>query len=158
RRHAVGASSMRSSLPGFCAILLAATCAHAIEAPKTQNETAPNEAAHAGNVVPTDEARFYEQLQRVTHWRNLRGLHVPQTAIDDLARGHADRAVAALGDAAAKGSEEANIALVRIHQRCSRVGSARPPNLDEQNDKLSSILPSERAPRDACLLNDEAAF
>src|SRR5690606_4624784 len=134
------------------------TCAHAIEARKTQNETAPNEAVHAGNVVPTDEARFYEQLQRVTHWRHLRGLHVPQTAIDDLARGHADRAVAALGDAAAKGSEEANIALVRIQHWCSRVGSARPPNLEEQIDKLSSILPPERAARAAGVLHAEAAF
>ena len=156
---------MRSSLSGLCAILLAATCAHAIEAPKSQTETAPNESASTAKIVPTDEAQFYEQLQRVTHWRNLRGLHVPQTAIDDLARGHddlarghADRAVALLGDAAAKGSEEANIALVRIQHWCSRVGSARSPNIEEQIDKLGSILPPERAARAAGVLQADAAF
>jgi hypothetical protein len=138
---------------------LATTCAHAIEAPKQQNESAaPAEQAPTAKVVPTDETQFYEQLQRVTHWRNLRGLHVPQAAIDELARGNAARAVAALGDAAAKGSEEANIALVRIQHWCSRVGNARAPNLEEQIAKLSGSLPPERAARAAGILQAEAAF
>lgn len=149
---------MRSLLLALCGSLSVAICAHAIEAPKQQQEAPPAEQAPAAEVTPTDETQFYEQLQRVTHWRNLRGLHVPQAAIDELARGNADRAVAALSEAAANGSEEANIALVRIQHWCSRAASARAPNLEEQIRKLSSILPPERAARAAGVLRAEAAF
>ena len=150
---------MRSLLLALCGSLSAVTCAHAIEAPKQQQqEAAPAEEAPAPEIAPTDETQFYEELQRVSHWRNLRGLHVPQAAIDELARGNADRAVAALSEAAAKGSEEANIALVRIQHWCSRAASARAPNLEEQIRKLSSILPPERAARAAGVLRAEAEF
>jgi hypothetical protein len=148
---------MRGLLLNLCAVFIA-TGAHAIEAPRQQSDASSAEQSFAASVSPTDETQFYEQLQRVTHWRNLRGLHVPQDAIDELARGNADVAVAALSEAAAKGNEEANIALVRIQHWCSRVGSARPPNLDEQIAQLSNILPPERAARAAGVLQAEAAF
>ncbi len=148
---------MRGLLQTLCAVFVA-TGAHAIEAPKQPTEAPSPEPTSSASVAPSDETQFYEQLQRVTHWRNLRGLHVQQTAIDELARGNADRAVASLSDAAARGNEEANIALVRIQHWCSRVGSARPPNLDEQIAQLSNILPPERAGRAAGVLQAEAAF
>ncbi len=145
---------------GFAVLMIsiALPSANAIEAPKQQPEAAPTEQAPPAQVTPTDESAFYEQLQRVTHWRNLRGLKVPQAAIDELARGNADAAVAALSGAAAQGSEEANIALVRIQHWCSRVGSYRPAKLEEQISKLSTVLPPERAARAAGVLQAEAAF
>jgi hypothetical protein len=132
---------------------------HAIEAPKQQQtETPPAEQAPAQEIVPTDETEFYEQLQRVAHWRSLRGLKVSQTAIDALARGEADVAVGTLSTAAAQGSEEANIALVRIQHWCSQVSSRRVPNAKEQLAKLNAVLPPERAARAAGVLQAEAAF
>lgn len=132
--------------------------AHAIEAPKQQPDAAPAERAPAAEVTPTDETAFYERLQRVTHWRSLRDLEVPQAVLDALARGEADRAVAALGEAAAQGHEEANIALVRIQHWCSRIGSARSPNTAQQIEKLASVLPTQRTARAAGVLQAEAAF
>lgn len=148
---------MRGLLQTLCAVFVA-TGAHAIEAPNQPTEASSPEPTSSAKFAPGDESQFYEQLQRVTHWRNLRGLHVQQAAIDELARGNADRAVASLSDAAAKGNEEANIALVRIQHWCSRVGSARPPNLDEQIAQLRNILPDVRAARAAGVLQAEAAF
>lgn len=149
---------MRSSIVALVGLLTAVAPAAAIEAPKQESEPVQPGETQASDVVPTDETQFYEILQRVTHWRNLRGLKVPPAVVDELARGNADRAVAALSDAAAKGSEEANIALVRIQHWCSQAGRARPQNLTEQIGKLSSILPPERAARAAGVLQAEAAF
>jgi hypothetical protein len=131
----------------------------AIEAPKTQapEQQAPSEAPRP-SITPTDETAFFSQLQRSTHWRNLRGLSVPADAIQNLAEGRADLAVAALNGAAAQGSEDANIALVRIQHWCGRVGSARPSNTQEQIAKLSPELSEARAARAAGVLVAEAAF
>ncbi len=63
---------MRGLLLTLCAVF-AAIGAHAIEAPKQSIETPPAERTPAAEIAPSDETQFYEQLQRVTHWRNLRG-------------------------------------------------------------------------------------
>lgn len=141
------------------AVFVTLPVANAIEAPKQQPSAAEqgNQAPPA-QIEPTDETAFFEQLQRVTHWRNLRALKVPQSVIDELARGNADAAVAALSGAAAQGSEEANIALVRIQHWCSRVATYRPQSLDERIAKLSTMLPPARAARAAGVLKAEAAF
>lgn len=140
------------------AISVGVPLANAIEAPKQQPESAPAEQAPATQVTPTDEIAFYEQLQRVTHWRNLRALKVPQAVIEQLAQGNADAAVASLSSAAAQGSEEANIALVRIQHWCSRVNTYRPAKLEERIAKLTTVLPPDRAARAAGVLKAEAAF
>src|SRR5690606_20690697 len=98
--------------------LFAATGAQALEAPKQQGDATEQEPQPARSVTPTDETAFYERLQYVSHWRNLRGLKVPPETIEHLSKGNADQAVAALGHAAARGSEDANIALVRIQHWC----------------------------------------
>lgn len=138
---------------------LAAVCAHAIEVPKPQtSEPATKPEAPRAEITPTDETRFYEKLQRVSHWRNLRDLKVPDAAIAHLARGAADAAVGLLSGAAAQGSEEANIALVRIQHWCGRMSSARALDTKASIAKLSPDLSPERAARAAGVIQAEAAF
>lgn len=142
----------------FAALALSGV-AHGIEAPKptTTNEAASNESTTT-QIQPTDERRFYTQLQYVTHWRNLRDLQVDASVIDQLAQGRADLAVNQLSQPAAQGSEASNLALVRIQHWCSRVGSARPIDPQQQIPKLSADLPPERAARAAGVLIAEAEF
>lgn len=120
---------------------------NAIEAPKP-----------AVTTEPTDERQFYELLQRVTHWRNLRDLQIEQRIVDQLAQGRADLAVDSLSQPAAQGSEAANLALVRIQHWCSRVGSARQIDPQQQIPKLNPDLSPERAARAAGVLIAEAEF
>src|SRR5678816_3384532 len=101
----------------LAALWLAASAAHAIEAPKPQPapadrayQTAPPEV----NITPTDERAFYEKVQRVTAFRSMRGLKVPADVIADLGRGNADAAVATLSNLASTGNNDANIALVLV--------------------------------------------
>lgn len=140
------------------ALSIACAGAHAIEAPKPSGAAPSVANEHAASIEPTDETAFYENLQRVSHWRMLRGLNVPPGVIDALAKGNADAAIALLGDAAANGSEEANIALVRIQHWCSRVVAARAPDLHKQIAQLAQILPPQKAARAAGVLRAEAAF
>jgi len=140
------------------AAALPLAAAHAIEAPKQQTDASAAAPVPQATVTPTDEAAFYVRLQRVTHWRQLRDLNVPQAVIDDLARGAVDRAVATLSEAAAQGQEEANIALVRVQHWCSRIGATPPRDLRQQIDQLASVLPPERVARAAGVLQAEAAF
>lgn len=139
--------------------LLAAMGARAIEAPKQQGEATEQAAAQADrSIAATDETAFYERLQYVSHWRNLRGLKVPPETIEYLSKCNADQAVAALGNAAARGSEDANIALVRIQHWCSRIAAARASNTQERIKQLHPDLPPERASRAAGVIEAEAAF
>lgn len=109
--------------------------------------------------IPTgDGAGFYQKLQRVTHFRNLRGLHVPAGIIEDLGRGDADRAVTTLEALAAQGSRDANVALVRVQHWCGRLASARSTDIDTQTDKLTETLPAARAARAAQVIRAEHEF
>jgi hypothetical protein len=135
----------------FCAI-------HAIEEPKPppESQTAPAEPRPA--VSATDEARFYERLQRVSLYRDLKGLGVPADAIDALSKANADVAVASLGALANQGNHDINVALVRLQHWCSRVMSSRPADPQTQISKLTAGMPAERAARAAGVINAEADF
>lgn len=150
---------MRTPSIAFVASMLVAAMANAIEAPKpkTSQPTAPAQPASV-EVTPTDESAFFERLQYVTHWRNLRDLKVPDSVIASLAKGEVDVAVATLSAAAAKDSEEANIALVRIQHWCSRIGSMRAPNPQAILAELSQVLRPERLARAAGVLKAESEF
>lgn len=140
-------------------VLALSGAANAIEAPKTPQTPEPtsNESTRSPT-QPTDERQFFQQLQYVTHWRNLRDLQIEPSVIDQLAQGRADLAVEQLSKPAAQGSENANLALVRIQHWCSRVGSARPVDPQQQIPKLSADLPPERAARAAGVLIAESEF
>lgn len=142
----------------LAALLFIQSAAHAIEAPKqTPPPEAPPEAPPV-TVAPTDEVHFQQILQRVTLFRNLRGLNVSGQMIEQLARGEADQAVAALSTLAEQGSREANIALVRIQHWCNTVSSARSPDWQSQLPQVAKQFPPERAPRVAGVLKAEAEF
>lgn len=151
---------MRRATPiALATAAMTAWCAHAIEAPKQQNLPPPAELeAPRPGIAASDETQFYEHLQRVAHRHTLRGLQVPEAVIGHLGRGDTDLAVAALSAAAAKGSEHANIALLRIQHWCGRIGSSRLPDPKAQIEKLSDTLPAERAARAAGVLHAEAAY
>lgn len=150
---------MRISSIAFVASILIAASSNAIEAPKPQpNGPAPTPVGAPPEISPTDETAFFERLQYVTHWRNLRDLQVPDSVIASLAKGEADVAVAALSATAAAGSEEANIALVRIQHWCSRVAAMRLPKRDELLAQLAPVLRPERLARAAGVLVAEEAF
>src|SRR5690606_32054502 len=95
----------------FAALLFMQGAAYAIEKP-TQ-AVAPDAAAETPpvTIAPTDETQFQQVLQRVTMFRNLRGLDVGDQVLDQLSRGEADKAVAALSALAEKGNRKADIAL-----------------------------------------------
>jgi hypothetical protein len=142
------------------AACLFACAAQAIEVPKPQpvQEQPPAPAPPPLNITPTDETAFYEKLQRVTHYRNLLGLHVPETAIAELGRGNADAAVAALSGAANQGNNEANIALVRIQHWCNSVSSQRAGDPQTQIAKFAKDMPPQRASRIAGVIHAELDY
>lgn len=141
------------------ALLLLCGAAHAIEKPKQAQPSpeAPPEAPPL-TIAPTDETQFQQVLQRVTLFRNLRGLNVSDQVIEQLARGEADQAVAALSTLAAQGNRQADIALVRVQHWCNTVSSARPLDWQAQLPQVGKQFPPERAPRVAGLLKAEAEF
>lgn len=130
----------------------------AIEAPKQAPPPAPPPEAPAVTIVPTDETKFEQVLQRVTAFRNLKGLNVSEQTIDQLSRGAADQAVAALSTLAAQGNRQADIALVRIQHWCNGVSSGREPDWQSQLPQVSKQFPPERAPRIAGVLKADAEF
>lgn len=149
----------RERSAAIAALLLVALGAGAIEAPKPQPGTqAPAQPAQTAEVAATEETQFYETIQRVTHFRNLRGLGVAPATIEQLGKGQADAAVASLGGLASQGDRNANIALVRVQHWCSRMGSMRPPDPKAVVAKLREGLPPQRINRIAGVLKAEADY
>jgi hypothetical protein len=151
-----GGQSMRSA--AFAALLLLQGTAHALEAPKQPPAPQLEAAPPPVEITATDETQFQQVLQRVTTFRNLRGLSVSAAVIDQLAQGDADKAVASLSVAANQGDRQANIALVRIQHWCNTVSQSRPPDAKAQIAKLGNQFSPARAARVAGLINAEAAF
>ena len=151
-----GHRSVRSA--ACAALLLIQLTAHAIQAPKTAPPPEPKPEAPPVQVTPTDETQFQQRLQRVTTFRNLRGLNVSSEVIDQLARGEADKAVASLSTLANQGNREANIALVRIQHWCNTVASSRPQDLQAQIARIAKEFPAERAARAAGVMKAQAEF
>ncbi|MBL8271845.1 hypothetical protein [Steroidobacter sp.] len=142
----------------LAALLLLQVTAHAIEKPK---QAPPPEAPPAPppvTIAPTDETQFQQVLQRVSAFRSLRGLGVSDQVIEQLSRGEADQAVAALNTLAVQGNKQADIALVRVQHWCNTVTSARPTDWQAQLPQVGKQFPSDRAPRVAGLLKAEAEF
>ena len=142
----------------FTALLLIQTSAHSIEAPKPAAPPEPEAQLPAPQITPTDETQFQQLLQRVTTFRNFRGLNVSAEAIDQLSRGEADKAVASLSALASQGNKNADIALVRIQHWCNTVSSARLPDTQAQIAKLPKEFSPERAARAAGVMKAEAEF
>jgi hypothetical protein len=137
----------------FVAGMFLATCmsaAFAIEAPQP---TAPAQGAPGAvppaQIVPTDEAAFYEVLQASAHHRNLTGLKIPPDIVRALARGDAAAAVAMLSKQAAGGSNDENIALVRIQHWCNRIANTKVADTKTQIGQLPPPLSQQRAARAA---------
>lgn len=148
--------SMRSA--AFAALLLMQGAVHAIEAPKQAPPPEQPPEPPPVTVTPTDETQFQQVLQRVTTFRNLRGLNVSDQIIDQLARGDADQAVTSLNASAEQGDRGANIALVRIQHWCNTIASARAPDMQAQFTQVGKQFPPERASRVAGVLKAEAEF
>jgi hypothetical protein len=126
------------------------SCASAIEAPQPATPTPASQTAPApAQVIPADEAAFYEVLQGSAHHRNLTGLKVPPEVIRALARGDVAAAIALLSKQAAGGSNDENIALVRIQHWCNRIASARVAEAKAQIAQLPPALSPQRAARAA---------
>lgn len=142
----------------FTALLLIQTSAHSIEAPKPAAAPEPAAEAPAAQITPTDETQFQQLLQRVTTFRNFRGLNVSPEVIDQLSRGEADKAVASLTALANQGNKNADIALVRVQHWCNTVSSARLPDTQAQIAKLPKEFSPERAARAAGVMKAEAEF
>jgi hypothetical protein len=142
----------------FAALLLIQTSAHSIEAPKPAAAPEPEAEAPRPQITPTDETQFQTLLQRVTTFRNFRGLNVSIETIDQLSRGEADKAVASLSTLASQGNKNADIALVRIQHWCNTVSSARTPDPQAQIAKMPKEFSPERAARVAGVLKAEAEF
>ncbi len=151
-----GGQSMRSA--AFAALLLIQVAAHAIQAPKQPPPAEPQPAPPPVTAIASDETQFQRLLQRVTTFRNLRGLNVSTEVIDQLAQGDADKAVATLSALANQGNRSATIALVRIQHWCNTVSSARPPDPQAQLAKIGNEFPPQRAARVAGVLKAEADF
>ena len=142
----------------FVTLLLMQTSAQGIEAPKPATPPEPEAAEPPAQITPTDETQFQVVLQRVSTFRNFRGLGVSAEAIDQLSRGEADKAVASLSALAAQGNKNADIALVRIQHWCNTVSSARLPDTQAQIAKLPKEFSPERAARVAGVMKAEADF
>jgi hypothetical protein len=142
----------------FAALLLIQTSAHSIEAPKPAAPPEPETAESPAQITPTDETQFQQLLQRVTTFRNFRGLNVGAETIEQLSRGEADKAVASLSTLAGQGNRNADIALVRIQHWCNTVSSARMPDTQAQIAKLPKEFSPERAARAAGVMKAEAEF
>lgn len=126
------------------------THAVAIEAPATSTPTAPTPPpAQDAPIAPTDQRAFVTVLQGSSHHRNLTGLKISRDTVDLLARGDAAGAIARLGEQAASGNNDANIALVRIQHWCNRIASARTPDTQAQIAKLPPTLDPARVARAA---------
>lgn len=149
-------STIRSAV--FAALLLAQPLAHSIEAPKPATPPPAEAEAPAPQITPTDETQFQQLLQRVTTFRNFRGLNVSAETIDQLSRGEADKAVASLSASASQGNKSADIALVRIQHWCNTVSSAQLPDTQAQIAKMPKEFSPERAARAAGVMKAEAAF
>ena len=129
---------------------LVAASSFAIEAPQPSTPApAPPSAPVQTQVTPTDESAFYQVLQTSAHHRTLTGLKIPPDVIRSLARGDAAAAIAMLSKQAAAGSNDENIALVRIQHWCNRISSARLPEAKAQIAQLPAQLSTERAARAA---------
>ncbi len=122
----------------------------AIEAPSTAESQppAPPE-SQAPLVKPSDESAFVTTLQNSAHHRNLTGLKIAPDIVATLARADVATAVARLGEQAATGNNDANIALVRVQHWCNRVASARLPDAQAQIAKLPATLDPQRAAKAA---------
>lgn len=142
----------------FAALLLIQASAHGIEAPKPATPPEPEAEAPRPQITPTDETQFQTLLQRVTTFRNFRGLNVSAETVDQLSRGEADKAVASLSTLASQGNKNADIALVRVQHWCNTVSSARPPDPQAQIAKMPKEFSPERAARVAGVLKAEADF
>jgi hypothetical protein len=140
------------------ALLLMQGASQAIEAPKQTPPPEPPAEAPAVTVAPTDETQFQQVLQRVTMFRTMKGLNVSDQVIDQLSRGEADQAVAALSTLAAQGNRQADIALVRVQHWCNSVSSSRAPDWKSQLEQVGKQFPPDRAPRIAGVLKAEAEF
>lgn len=148
---------------GLCSAVLAALlpfgAAHAIEVPKAAPPPEqPAPPPPRTDITASDESKFYSVLQRVTAYRSLRGLGIPNEAIEALGRGEMDVAVATLGNLANQGNQGANVALVRIQHLCNSVSSSRAPDPDTQIGKLNEVLQGQRAARAAGVIRAEAEF
>jgi hypothetical protein len=156
RNGANHGGSIRSAV--LAALLLVQTSAHSIEAPKPATTLESEAAATPAQITPTDETNFQQLLQRVTTFRNFRGLNIGAETIDQLSRGEADKAVASLSALANQGNKNADIALVRIQHWCNTVSSARLPDTQAQIEKLPKEFSPERAARAAGVMKAEAEF
>jgi hypothetical protein len=142
----------------FAALLLVQASAHSIEAPKPATPAQPEAAEPPAQITATDETKFQQLLQRVTTFRNFRGLNINAETIDQLARGETDKAVASLSALANQGNKNADIALVRVQHWCNTVSSARLPDTQAQIAKLPKEFAPERAARAAGVMKAEAEF
>jgi hypothetical protein len=126
------------------------SAAPAIEAPQQGAPTPPAQAsAPPAQIVPTDESAFNQVLQGSAHHRNLVGLKIPPDVIRSLARGDAVGAIGLLSKQAAGGSNDDNIALVRIQHWCNRISNARVADAKTQIAQLPPALSPHRAARAA---------
>jgi hypothetical protein len=126
------------------------SAAAAIEAPQQAAPAQPPQAAAPqAQIVPTDESAFYQVLQGSAHHRNLTGLKIPPDVIRALARGDAAAAIGMLNKQAAGGSNDENIALVRIQHWCNRISNARVADAKSQIAQLPAALSPQRAARAA---------
>lgn len=155
RRNSVPAARLAGAL-----LLLQAITGNAIDVPKPATAPAPAPPAEAPKVevVPTDEAAFYERLQFVTQRRNLVGLKIGEDIFQSLSRGAVETAVAALNSQAAGGNRDANIALVRVQHWCNRIASSRAVDIQAQLNKLAPALTAARLSRVAGVLTAEKPF
>jgi hypothetical protein len=135
------------------------SAACAIEAPQPTPQTPSSQAQPASSdIVPTDESAFYEVLQASAHHRALTGLQLPSDVIRALSRADAAAAVAMLGQQAAGGGKDENIALVRIQHWCNRISQARAPDAKAQIAKLPPTLEPPRAARAAGVIIAEEKY
>ena len=142
------------------ALLLLPVVGYGLDAPKPAGPAAATPPAEPPKVevAATDETAFYERLQFVAHRRNLVGLKISDEVLRSLAKGSTDAAVASLSSQAAAGDRDANIALVRLQHWCNRISQARPGDVQAQLNKLATVVPAERLPRIAGVLNAEKPY
>lgn len=139
-------------------LMLVSGGGHALDAPSQQSAPPAQEQQLPASITPSDQRAFYETLQHSAHTRTMRGLKIPDAAVDLLAAGAPADAVASLSALAAKGDQDANVALVRIQHWCNRVGSSRPTDPQAQLAKLTDVLTGERAAKAAGVIHAENNF
>ena len=134
--------------------------ARAIEAPAPAMP--PQQAAPATpppvNVTATDESKFYERLQYVTHKRNLSGLDISDAVLTSLGRADIGAAITTLESQSVGNNRDATIALVRIQHWCSSVGAAPIADPQAQLARLATVISSDHLPRIAGLFIAERAY